>query len=78
MTTVDVGPVMVRGLVHARYARVVWADGTLYVVSRRQGRVHRQTLETSEPVKPPSPRGYWRAITDEGQSISWTRRGCGG
>lgn len=74
----DFGPVMIRGAIRARYARIVWADGTLYIVSRRQGRIHRQTLKTSEPERPSTPNGYWRMKTDDGQSISATRRGCSG
>ena len=53
-------------------------DGTLYIVSNRAGKVQRLTVATSEPSLPDSPNGFYRAITDEGQSISWTRRGCGG
>ena len=75
--TLDIGPVMVRGALRARYARVIWADGILYVVSRRQGRIERQTVTASEPVKPSSPRGYWRAESDAGL-VSFTSKGCGG
>ena len=75
---IDVGPVNVRGAIRARYARVVWTDGTLYILSRRAGRIERQTVATNTPTTPASPNGYYRAITDEGLSISWTRRGCGG
>lgn len=76
--TLDIGPVMIRGAVTARHARMVWTDGTMYIVYRRQGRIERKTIATSEPVPPPTHNGYWRATTDEGQSISATRRGCGG
>lgn len=76
--SVDIGPVNVRGALEARYARVIWQDGTLYILARRGGRLHRQTITTSEPVAPPTTNGNWKAITDVGQSISWTRRGCGG
>lgn len=77
-TTIDIGPVNVRGPIKARYARVVWTDGTLYVLSRRAGRIVRETIATSEPSIPDTPQGYYRAITDDGKSISFTRRGCGG
>jgi hypothetical protein len=77
-TSIDVGPVMVRGALSARYARVVWDTGTLYVIHRKAGRVHRQTAATSKPVQPATPNGYWRAKTDDGQTVSFTRRGCGG
>ena len=77
-SVIDVGPVNVRGAARARYARVVWSDGTLYILSRRAGRITRQTVATTEPSTPDSPNGYYRAVTDEGESISWTRRGCGG
>lgn len=77
-TTYDVGPVNVRGAIQARYARVVWRDGTLYVLARRAGRVVRQTVATSEPQPPDTRNGYYRAVTDVGESIAWTRRGCGG
>lgn len=69
---------MVRGAIRARFARVIWSDGTLYVVSRRQGKIDRQTVAATEPTPPPNPQGYWRAVTDEGLSISFTRKGCGG
>ena len=74
---IDIGPVHVRGALRARYARVVWADGILYIVSRRQGRIERQVVKASEPVKPSSPRGYWRAESDAGL-VSFTSKGCGG
>lgn len=76
--TIDAGPVNVRGAILARYARVVYQDGTLYVVSRKAGRITRQTVACSEPSIPDAPNGYYRAVTDEGRSISFTRRGCGG
>jgi hypothetical protein len=75
--SVDIGPVNVRGAVRARHARVLWSDGTLYILSKRQGRIERQTIATTEPTKPDTPNGYWRATSDVGQSISFTRRGCG-
>lgn len=75
---IDVGPVMVRGAFRARYARVVWQDDTMHIVWRAQGRIHRETLTTTEPSKPETANGYWRAVTDEGKSIAFTRRGCGG
>jgi hypothetical protein len=69
---------MVRGAIRARFARIVWTDGTLYIVSRRQGRIERQAIATSEPEPPKTRDGYWRFETDDGQKISATRRGCGG
>lgn len=77
-SVLDLGPVNVRGALRARFARVIWSDGTLYVLHRRAGRIERQTIATSEPTRPEQAHGYYRAVTDEGQSISWTRRGCGG
>ncbi len=61
----------------ARNARVIWDDGTLYVASRRAGRMSVQSLPTSEPVRPASPQGYWRAESDTGL-VSFTSKGCGG
>jgi hypothetical protein len=77
-TVIDTGPVMVRGAFRARYARVVWQNGTMHIVWRAQGRIHRHVLATSEPSRPETANGYFRAVTDEGQSIAFTRRGCGG
>lgn len=68
----------VRGALRASYARVVWSDGTLYILNRRAGRIERRTVATTQPSIPATPNGYYRATTDEGQSIAWTRRGCGG
>lgn len=76
--TIDMGPVHVRGAVRARYARVLWANGTMYVVHRHGGRINTQTIASTEPTKPDSPNGYWRATSDTGQSITFTRKGCGG
>lgn len=76
--TLDIGPVMVKGAIRARHARVVWHEGTVYVLSRRAGKIERQTVAASEPTPPDHPNGFWRSITDEGQSLSWTARGCGG
>lgn len=73
MGIIDLGPVHVRGAIRARYARTIWSDGTLYVVSG----TGRQVLETDEPEKPSTPNGYWRATTATGQTVSFTRRGCG-
>jgi hypothetical protein len=78
VTVLDIGPVMIRGVINARHARIVWTEGTLYVIANRQGRVQRQAIATSEPEPPKTTNGYWRMTTDEGQSISATRRGCGG
>lgn len=75
--SLDIGPVHVRGAVRARYARVIWADGTLYVVSRRAGRIERQTIATTEPVKPKTASGFWRAESDAGM-VSFSSKGCGG
>lgn len=77
MGSLDTGPVNVRGALRARYARVIWEDGILYVVHRNAGRIYRQTLQTSEPVKPSTPNGYWRAESDAGM-VSFTSKGCGG
>lgn len=73
----DVGPVNVRGALRARLARVVWSDGTLHVVSQNGSKLQHQTLETSEPVPPKRPEGYWRTESAEG-AISWSKRGCSG
>lgn len=75
---IDTGPVNVRGAIRARYARVLYQDGTLYVVARRSGRITRETVQCSEPTPPETRDGNWRAVTDDGQSISFTRKGCGG
>lgn len=71
----DIGPVNVRGALRARSSRVVWADGTLYVVSRNGEGFVLQTLPTDQPVAPPNHRGYWRAQSEQGQ-VSFTRHGC--
>lgn len=75
---VDVGPVNVRGALRARNARVIWDAGTLYVVSRRSGRIQRQTATTDEPIAPEKRDGMWRAAADDSKSIMFTRKGCGG
>lgn len=75
-SVLDLGPVNVRGVISARQARIVWADGTLYVLSRSQSGVTRQTVATSQPVEPSVPSGYWRAETTDGGFVSWTRKGC--
>ena len=74
---IDLGPVNVRGALRARYARVIWQSGILYVIHRSAGRVIRQTLQTAEPVRPTQPHGYWRADSDAGM-VSFTSKGCGG
>lgn len=74
---VDVGPVNVRGALRARNARVIWDSGTLYVASRRTGRVYVESIETLEPVPPATRQGYWRAESDAGM-VSFTSKGCGG
>lgn len=74
-TIIDIGPVHVRGAVRARYARVIWTEGTMYIVSGQNGSIVRQTLETEEPVRPSSPNGYWRAAVGD-SFVTFTRRGC--
>lgn len=76
--SVDIGPVHVRGALRARWARVIWDGGTLYIVNRHGTGLQRQTAQTTEPVAPDTASGFWRAKTDEGKSISWSKRGCGG
>lgn len=71
----DIGPVNVRGVIRAQYARILWAEGTLYVVTRNGSGFNVQTVQTSQPVAPDNPKGYWRAESDEG-SVSFTQRGC--
>ena len=73
----DIGPVHVRGAIRARYARVIYDGETLYIVSRRQGRIDRQTIASTEPVRPKTPSGFWRAESDAGM-VSFSSKGCGG
>lgn len=73
----DVGPVNVRGAIKARLARVVWADGTLHVAHKNGSAIKVQRIETSEPQKPKTASGYWRAESDAGM-VSFTSKGCGG
>ena len=75
--TLDTGPVNVRGLIRARYARVIWNDGTLYVLARdTAGKFHLQSIAVAEyPTRPETANGYWVAQA-EGGTVSFTRRGC--
>lgn len=75
-SVLDFGPVNVRGVIRARQARVIWKDGWLYILSRSQSGVQRQAVQTSEPVAPSVPNGYWRTTTPEGETVTFTRRGC--
>lgn len=77
-STLDLGPVHVRGALRARYARVIYQDGTLYVVHRRGRDIRRETVQTSEPVPPENRDGYWHIQTDDGQKITASRKGCSG
>jgi ribosomal protein S27AE len=72
---IDTGPVNVRGLITARFARVIHDGTTLYVVAKDGAGLTRQTAVCPEPVKPAQAQGWWRTETDEG-SISFSRRGC--
>lgn len=67
--TVDMGPVNVMGAVRASRARVLWAEGTLYIV-HTASRIEK--VETAEPVLEGQ---VWRAQSESGL-ISFTRRGC--
>jgi hypothetical protein len=68
--TVDIGPVKVLGARHANRARVLWADGVLYIV-HSANRVEK--VATEEPYREAT--GTWRAQSDAGL-ISFTRKGC--
>lgn len=76
MAVFNVGPAHVRGVIKGRWSRVVWSDGTLYVLVPNGGSFTRHTLETSAPVRPSTSNGYWRAEGESG-SVSFTQRGCG-
>lgn len=67
--SVDIGPVMVTGAVRASRARVLWSEGTLYVV-HSASRI--QKITTEEPVLEGQ---VWRAQSESGL-ISFTRKGC--
>jgi hypothetical protein len=75
--TLDIGPVHVTGALRARFARVIWRDGTLYVVANRRNRIERQTLETDQPQEPPTRDGQWIARSELG-AVRWSRKGCSG
>lgn len=66
---IDVGPVNVTGVVRASRARVLWSDGTLFIV-HSASRI--QKIETDQPVLEGQ---VWRAQS-EGGLISFTRKGC--
>jgi hypothetical protein len=68
--TVDIGPVNVMGARRASRARVLWAEGTLYIV-HTASRIEK--VETAEPTREAT--GVWRAQSESGL-ISFTRRGC--
>lgn len=73
---IDLGPVHVRGALRARYARLIWSEGTLHIVNRHNGGLQHQTVETSEPVAPTHRAGIWRTRTTDGRSITWSSKGC--
>lgn len=66
---VDIGPVNVLGAMRASRARVLWADGILYVV-HSASRIEK--LATSQPVLEGQ---VWRAQSETGL-VSFSRRGC--
>lgn len=66
----DKGPMNVSGAITARRARVMWKEGTLYVFTTPKTA---QVLETSEPVLSGED---WTVTTLEGDTVSFTRRGC--
>jgi hypothetical protein len=67
---VDIGPVNVMGAIRASRARVLWSEGTLYVV-HSANRIDK--IETAEPTREAT--GVWRAQSESGL-ISFTRKGC--
>lgn len=75
--TLDVGPVNVTGRVRARRSRVLWADGTLYVMQAENN--VRSFPVPDEPVL--DDQGVWTAVVagdgvDAGKHIHFTRKGC--
>jgi hypothetical protein len=68
--TIDIGPVNVMGAIRASRARVLWSEGTLYVV-HSANRIDK--IETTEPTREAT--GVWRAQSESGL-ISFTRKGC--
>jgi hypothetical protein len=68
--TIDVSPVQVSGPMRAVKARVIWADGKLYVA---RGSRDVTVFEVPEPPAQTDPRrGVWQ--TPEG--LKFYRRGC--
>jgi hypothetical protein len=70
---VDVWPVIVRGKARANRARVLWDNGTLYVV-HSANRI--ESLAASEPTLDKRTQ-VWTAATEDG-SVTFTRKGCSG
>ena len=68
----DVGPVNVSGAARGRKARVVWHDGILRVVHSAE------RIDTHRTTAPVTQGEYWVFKTDEGKTITATKKGCGG
>lgn len=74
--TLDIGPVNVSGRIRGRRSRVLWIDGTLYVVQAANN-----IRSFPVPDEPTFSNGNWTAVVagddlDAGQHIHFTRKGC--